>query len=822
MMKEKTTPKSVAPHKVKGAVLFTVVCVMMVLIVFLMGTLALAATANRRANINFQKEQTETIAKTVLTTVADAINADTSGDANGINAKVANAAGSPFDITVTIPGEPNPFTVSIKKVNNQRSVFDSATHKFVDCEMYELTTTVATNANNPASESTFSMYLSYGEGSNSTSTSSGGGTGGAFVASGSLTSKKIGTGGLTTGGTQIGLDGDGTETFEFDNTGKQESPVFINGNLKTSSGNAGAVVYFPGFGVNPQAEYFAVTGDFTINNPYNLAMDPAQVLPGKTYAWDDTAVKEWWEIPFLYVGGVFKTVSNQVRIGDGTAPVNVYCGSIQNNIDTIIRGDLYCFDSGATSTISGSGSESFKLQEWAERTYKNKNGTSITTKFGNIYSKGNLDFQKVPQAAGGGVPRYMVDGDIRCMGSVRFYGNTGSGDVIQVKGDIVAAEVKLEHNVTVICKSIYTDTLTNGGTILILQDDGTTRAFNESTDKHTYSAYSGSVYPVGFEESDILEMIAPPKVDLDSTDPDENVFADESEYPHTLEGYSTNFMNIMDSDGHVDLPKLKGDLKWGHQNGYWDASASTWVTGSFDDVAYIKSSCIWDGKTGGNENIYIDTTQAHGDITIYIQNSFSMDTGAAIVINDTAGDVNFYIPDGSQFNLAKGMIITTSYIEKVIGHAPSLEEIKNFKMSDLENIKGDMTINQYTTGWDYPKVFVYGEKGGKLNLGSSGDVFTTMNIRAPYVDVTINKGKELKTTGTGKLEYVENGITKDLSGNRFAVIGQIIAHDINVQNEFGLIYVTDSAGNGKTILPTIVGGGSYTSKVFRTMYYNFY
>ena len=38
--------------KVKGTVLFTVVSVMMVLIVFLMGTLALAATANNRANRN--------------------------------------------------------------------------------------------------------------------------------------------------------------------------------------------------------------------------------------------------------------------------------------------------------------------------------------------------------------------------------------------------------------------------------------------------------------------------------------------------------------------------------------------------------------------------------------------------------------------------------------------------------------------------------------------------------------------------------------------------------------------------------------------------
>ena len=47
-MKDKTIPKAV-PKKVKGTVLFTVVAVMMVLIVFLMGTLALAATVTKKS-----------------------------------------------------------------------------------------------------------------------------------------------------------------------------------------------------------------------------------------------------------------------------------------------------------------------------------------------------------------------------------------------------------------------------------------------------------------------------------------------------------------------------------------------------------------------------------------------------------------------------------------------------------------------------------------------------------------------------------------------------------------------------------------------------
>ena len=73
-MKEKKHPR-----RVKGTVLFTVVSVMMVLIVFLTATLALSATANRRAYTNYQQEQTEYTAKAVLEAVTRQIESDTTG-----------------------------------------------------------------------------------------------------------------------------------------------------------------------------------------------------------------------------------------------------------------------------------------------------------------------------------------------------------------------------------------------------------------------------------------------------------------------------------------------------------------------------------------------------------------------------------------------------------------------------------------------------------------------------------------------------------------------------------------------------------------------
>ena len=72
-MKERTNPKSVAPRKVKGTVLFTVVVVMMVLVVFLMGALALAATANQRAANTYSTAQTQATARAGVDAIISAM-----------------------------------------------------------------------------------------------------------------------------------------------------------------------------------------------------------------------------------------------------------------------------------------------------------------------------------------------------------------------------------------------------------------------------------------------------------------------------------------------------------------------------------------------------------------------------------------------------------------------------------------------------------------------------------------------------------------------------------------------------------------------------
>ena len=171
-MKEKANVQSAAPRKVKGTVLFTVVCVMMVLIVFLMGTLTLAATANNRANAKYQKTQTEAIARTVLDSVAQAIADD--DDASGVRSVVV-AEGS---IPVTLDGVT--YTVNVTNTGRTQNYYDiENSTPWQTSPVYQLEVQVdKTKANTTYSAFVTAKTETTGGGGG------GGGGGGAFVSMG--------------------------------------------------------------------------------------------------------------------------------------------------------------------------------------------------------------------------------------------------------------------------------------------------------------------------------------------------------------------------------------------------------------------------------------------------------------------------------------------------------------------------------------------------------------------------------------------------------------------------------------------------------------
>ncbi len=433
--------------KVKGTVLFTVVSVMMVLIVFLMGTLALAATANNRANRNYQKEQTEATARAVLDAVVEAINQDDK-KVGGLTDKIGNlsigGADLTFNVTFDEGGTKKEYPVTITKME-ERPFYEK--DKWQTGNVYSVSTTIIMQSTGV--ETVYTAYMSDAE-INTGNGGKGGGNGGAFVSVGG-SNKKIGTGGFVSGGTEIGIGKkDGIGMVEFENSTSEMAPAYINGDLKMKSQ---VNVYF-----NQVAEkqYFAVTGDLWFNNNFE------GVKVAEDFDFPDKV--DYNQIPCIYVGKTLhlqainddnKTPGNatDVCISDGSkTPVNIYCGSIKAPTDKSSKfsnyGDIYCFDAFETSYLYYQAKSTSKLYQWTKKTIVGKDGNEENHLFGSFYSKGSLETDM------------DTEGDIRVENNLTIVRNSNVG------GDVVVGNIlKIASGATLTCNNIYADTIENNGTI---------------------------------------------------------------------------------------------------------------------------------------------------------------------------------------------------------------------------------------------------------------------------------------------------------------------------------------------------------------------
>lgn len=436
-MKEKASPK-----RLKGTVLFTVVSVMMVLIVFLMGTLALAATASNRAASNYQKAQTEATARTVIDSVVQAVN--TNAD---IRATVA-ALGTGGSTPVTVAGSDGiDVTATITNVGTQ-PMFDEGEQEWKDGKLFQVTTTVEKTK----AETTYSAYFS----AVIPQTLAPSAGGGAFVSLGDLAGTEIGTGGYITGGTYININGDPNHVTKFNEKGTTivDAPFYLGGDMEKNN-----QMYFhyrlPG-------DYFVVTGNFTDTTTNGWNMD-FEGFTGTIASYDD--------IPFMYVGKKLSIGSQGVNFGQYSGnpsdptnvPFNIYCGTFglsKYEAYFNLYGDLYCFEPGGDSSYDkGTTSADSALYKWASSTLTNDNGDSA---MGNWYSAGNVSITS---------PKPLViEGDLRVVGDV-----TINADVT-VGGDlVVGGTLTIESAKTVKCGNLYAGTVTNtnGGSI---ECNGTVKA----------------------------------------------------------------------------------------------------------------------------------------------------------------------------------------------------------------------------------------------------------------------------------------------------------------------------------------------------------
>lgn len=450
-MKAKTILK-----KQKGTVLYTVVCVLMVLTVFLLGTLALATTASNRAYSNYEKEQTKATARAILDAVSRAIAEDTAG--TGIRMKIVKEQ----DITVKIGDSlvANGYSKNKDGSRAQTAAGEYVVHVTKDGEksksyydptydknngwrvsnVYTLSVTVGkTKAETTYDASVAALLTKTG--------SVGGGGGGAFVSMGGTST--IGTKGFITGGTYIGIDlpdkDEAGNPYSYSINEKDtiiQAPLYVNGNATTGSNNAAAVT------MTTSGSFIVVKGDFTEGKTDGFFLDYSDFNWGKA----DSEVT-YADIPFFYVEGTMalQPTNNMMKFGNTSQkiPTNVFCGALDTE-NLIMYGDLYTFDSSKTNTISSGGYGS-KLYTWVTGALKVTNGgPDSNTVYGNWYSKGDIVLSGKDKT---------IEGDLRCEGNVTINGN------VTIGGDLVCGGTLTINSGTVQAGSVYAGFIDNKGTL---------------------------------------------------------------------------------------------------------------------------------------------------------------------------------------------------------------------------------------------------------------------------------------------------------------------------------------------------------------------
>ncbi len=888
-MKEKANKTSAVPRpvkKVKGTVLFTVVCVMMVLIVFLMGTLALAATANKSAQRSYQREQTKANAKAALDATIEAVNNE-----RGLREQIAKLSTTPMELTVTgADGLEVPVTISIAET---RTIYSAKEKKWVTGTIYEMKA-VSTMQSTGVS-TTYCAYVA-----DDSLTKTGGGTGsgggGAFVATGKTGqgtgSNKIGTSGFISGGTEIGLDLSPSETYTLDNTAKQMVPFYVNGNLEVGSG-AECTVYFNRFA--PKM-YYAVMGDLTLNNELDFqSSDDFKNIK--------RAVK-YTEIPTVFVGGTMYQVDTALDFNaDLDFPINYYVGSVESSAGISVamrfKGDMYCFDPDKTSRLVNQNS-STALYTWTTNNLKvvDNTGHENATNFGNFYSAGSLimgmDFQKDVRVA----KDVTVSKKSKITGDLVVGGTLTVDADLEVTGNIIAGTIVNNSNIkcdgTIKAVEHPKDGNLNGKSVTVLT--GISPDSDLSTNSEVKEYYTtvqqdagdpSLTWQLSWDQSQIENIsITYRKHSIDSSGTDK--YSDQwgqqfpsmtndpaqldkaalicAAYPeiadimsHTSEAtakvatVAQNYYDLSPTAAYgqkiyptyytranilkdIIAPPEGASYKYANDLDSLDATATVDTSTDLLDKGYgtegnpIKASGVLTGSH--DKDIYIDSST---ESIILDVKDFSLADGSNIYIKDVK-NVIFFIED--KMTISNCQFITMDY-KDILNSTDSATRTINMIQSE---------DSKY-----YPKVYIYApapkvvpgptpgtqEKIPSATLECINNCLITAHVRAPglrYIgangillpnDITYVQQLDYDLNNDGKVDGADVTKKDFASESSLGVIGQLICNEINVQNGFGLIYVTtgtsddddddddDDDEEHKTATRTVADG-------YYPMYYNYY
>lgn len=431
-------------RKLKGAVLFTVVSVCAVIIIFVMATLTVVATVQKRTYSDYAKSQSYYTARSAVNSVIAALNAD-----DDLSQAFKNiSTRTPLTINMTNSEDMGQITSVYADKISEDMYKICATARVLDDE-----TTVAVYVHEDAHEKPSS-----GKSSSSAITT--------FGSSGSENLGFYGGGAINIyaetcpSGQEMGnanandYVGDfvvnasytmGTSTsFVIDKVEDQSAGISVFGDFQNGSrdddlikkytSNTVPIVSTFNIMENGASSYYFSYGGINRTMNLTVASDPDNIKPS--------------DYPYIFCTGVFDWFrgADNIPIGiyDESAkvfcPVNIYCGSIDLEVDKVVKiaGSVYCYDSSATNALHAFGKSPFSLAKWIEGL-----ADSVSTDpkameiLGNFYSKGNVTISRNNNAY---AKTYAVNGNMGVDGTLTI--NSGSDPIVLlVDGNLKAGDI---------------------------------------------------------------------------------------------------------------------------------------------------------------------------------------------------------------------------------------------------------------------------------------------------------------------------------------------------------------------------------------------
>lgn len=315
--------------KVGGSVLFTVIVVMMVLVVFLMGTLGLASAANKRAQNSYTSSQAQYTARMAVESVLAAMQ----NDADVAERVYKLRANTPINVDISTDRLATAGTtgdaygrIQSCTIENIGKDYYYVDNKWDGRDIIKITATVQLGTQ----DSTVSAYILKKEKDSVVNNTPSGGGGGLVTAGDATFGTKVsvfGGAGINLGNRWRNLDpADALRGYSFDKDSsfssqdttslQWEAPYVVNGSF-TADGS-GAALVFPKLGSG-----FTFWGNFNFNNQIAITSgNPAVLNAGSSAALNYT------DIPYIYVEKTLSITNGAKGVNvTNKIPLNILCGN---------------------------------------------------------------------------------------------------------------------------------------------------------------------------------------------------------------------------------------------------------------------------------------------------------------------------------------------------------------------------------------------------------------------------------------------------------------------------------------------------------------